>query len=320
MNIVYASDNNFAEILGISMTSLFENNKSSSEIVVYILDDGINEDNKEKLTSIAYIYSRELIFVDVKGYEVPESVQSERWSKSAFTRLFMKQLLPDNISKVLYLDCDILIRNSLEELYNTDVSEYVAASVRDCISKMYLNNLDIDAAGFYCNSGVLLINMEKWNSELFMNFFDKYKNVIKYPDQDIINGVCNKNMLEADVKYNNYTALYDFTYKDLMTFRKPSKYYTETEVAESKKNPVIVHFTTSFLSLRPWVEGCQHPYAKEWLRYKAMTPWADTPLRKDNRSWKKKLAVKIYKFLPNTLAVNIAGLLHAKIVPAMRRK
>ena len=53
MNIVYASDNNFAEILGISMISLFENNSDCSEIVVYILDDGINEDNKAKLLFVA---------------------------------------------------------------------------------------------------------------------------------------------------------------------------------------------------------------------------------------------------------------------------
>lgn len=92
----------------------------------------------------------------------------------------------------------------------------------------------------------------------------------------------------------------------------------EAEVIEAVKNPAIVHFTTSFLSLRPWVEGCKHPYAGEWLRYKAMSPWADVPMRKDNRSGKKKLAVKIFNALPRELAVGIAGILHARVVPMMR--
>ena len=50
-----------------------------------------------------------------------------------------------------------------------------------------------------------------------------------------------------------------------------------------------------------------------------MSPWKDVPLKKDNRSSKKKFAVKVYNALPAKMAVGIAGLLHAKLVPMMRR-
>ena len=56
--IVYASDDNFAEILGISVISLFENNKDMQEIIVYILDSGISIVNKEKIESIFKEYNR----------------------------------------------------------------------------------------------------------------------------------------------------------------------------------------------------------------------------------------------------------------------
>lgn len=320
MNIVYASDNNFAEILGISMISLFESNRDCSEIVVYILDDGINEDNKAKLLFVAEKYDREIFFLDVSKIDVPEFVQSARWSKSAFIRLFMRKILPSNVKKVLYLDCDVIVMQQLDKLYDTNIDKYIAAGVQDCISSSYLRNLKLNNDDFYCNSGILLINMEKWNENDFMLYYDKFKSVIKYPDQDVINGIYSRKMLKLDLKYNCYTALYDFTYKDLMTFRKPKKYYSEEEVSKAKADPAIVHFTTSFLSLRPWIEGCKHPYVGEWLKYKAMSPWENVPLRKDNRSGKKKFAVKVYKALPNGLAVGIAGSLHAWIVPMMRRK
>lgn len=319
MNIVYASDNNFAEMLGISMISLFENNKECSDIDVYVLDDGIDGDNKSKLTFIAKKYDRNIIFLDVSNFDVPESVQSARWSKSAFTRLFMRKILPRELNKVLYLDCDTVVLQSLQQLYNAPIDNYIAAGVRDCISKSYLNNLNLTDNAFYCNSGILMINLDKWNESDFMHFFDEYQTSIRYPDQDVINGVYSEKMMHLDLKYNCYTALYDFKYRNLITFRKPSKYFSEDEVNTAKTNPVIVHFTTSFLSLRPWVEGCKHPYAGEWLRYKAMSPWANVPLRKDNRSGKKKFAVKLYKVLPNWLAVRCAGLLHAKIVPMLKR-
>ena len=41
-HIVYASDNKFAEILGVSLLSLFENSRDMKIIHVYILDSGID--------------------------------------------------------------------------------------------------------------------------------------------------------------------------------------------------------------------------------------------------------------------------------------
>ena len=49
-HIVYASDDKFAGILGISMVSLYENNKDMENIIVYIMDGGISVSNKKKLT------------------------------------------------------------------------------------------------------------------------------------------------------------------------------------------------------------------------------------------------------------------------------
>ena len=47
-HIVYASDDGFAEILGVSLVSLFENSGDMKEIRVYILDSGISKHNREK--------------------------------------------------------------------------------------------------------------------------------------------------------------------------------------------------------------------------------------------------------------------------------
>ena len=318
MNIVYASDDNFAEIMGISMISLFESNKDCGDITVFILDDGIAGENKEKLMSVGRKYGRKIFFISVSGIEIPSSVQSERWSKSAFIRLYMRKLLPRELDRILYLDCDVIVLGDLKPLYETDMGSCTAAGVRDCLGRSYLQNIGLEPDGLYCNSGVLLIRPDKWDEEEFIRFF-RNNSAIRYPDQDIINGVCSRETAELPPEYNCYTALFDFSYSDLMLFRKPCRYYSEEDTDKAKKSPVIIHFTSSFLSLRPWVEGCGHPYAGEWLRFKAMSPWSDTPLRKDNRSAAKKLAVKIYNVLPKGISVRIAGALHARIVPMFRR-
>lgn len=48
MYIVYASDDNFSDIMGVSILSLFENNKDEN-INIYILDSNISKDNKDKI-------------------------------------------------------------------------------------------------------------------------------------------------------------------------------------------------------------------------------------------------------------------------------
>ena len=104
MTIVYTCDNNFVWIMGISMISLFENNRDMVDLNVYLLGDCVSKENKTILTSIATKYKRVCCFVDVPNLNIPEKLISNRWPKSAFTRMFSGELLPKEIHKILYLD------------------------------------------------------------------------------------------------------------------------------------------------------------------------------------------------------------------------
>lgn len=57
-HVVYASDDKFAEILGVSLVSLYENSKDMDDIVVYVFDSGITEKNKKKLLFVSESYQR----------------------------------------------------------------------------------------------------------------------------------------------------------------------------------------------------------------------------------------------------------------------
>ena len=63
LNVLYLTDNNYAPFAGVSVTSLFINNKNIDNIVVYIIDDNISGDNKEKFNLLARKYNREIIFL-----------------------------------------------------------------------------------------------------------------------------------------------------------------------------------------------------------------------------------------------------------------
>lgn len=124
-HIVYASDDGFAEILGVSMVSLYENSKDMEFIAVYVLDSGITDTNKKKLESICKTYNRSLP-VWIKAMNVSQElsmdVAVDRGSLSQYARLFISRDVPADLHRVLYLDCDILINTSIRELWKRFVS------------------------------------------------------------------------------------------------------------------------------------------------------------------------------------------------------
>lgn len=49
MNVMYASDENYAWLMGISMISLFENNRERDEIVVFLFNGHMSADSEQEL-------------------------------------------------------------------------------------------------------------------------------------------------------------------------------------------------------------------------------------------------------------------------------
>ena len=324
MNVLYASDDKFAGILAVSLVSLFENNKREEALRVYILDDAISQENRERLNEIFSTYGREGIFLQMNDIAIPDAFISARWPKVAFVRLFIADVLDSSVHRLLYLDCDTIIQAPLRELWKTNLDGNIIAGVRDCLSFRYLENLGMDRKSPYINSGVLLIDLDRYREhhvkEKVRRFIKTYAGVIRYPDQDVINAVFEGKIYTLPPRYNTLTLFYDFSYSAMCKYRKPEAYYTRQQIEQAVASPVIIHFTTSFLSLRPWVENSRHRYKEQFLYYRSLSPWKDMPLWKDNANGLKKACVKVYKCVPWKWAVAFSGFWHATVVPVLKKR
>lgn len=324
--IVYASDDKFAEILGVSLVSLYENSRDMEDIVVYVLDSGIKEDNREKLQFISQNYKRhEIILIPAKNIseKLSMNVAVDRGSLSQYARLFVSSDLPMELGRVLYLDCDIIVKQSVRELWNLDLKGNTIGALMDAFSKCYRRNIDLQANDIMFNSGVMLIDLERWKKneieKKVLDFIALKCGVIQQGDQGALNAVLSYDTYCFDPRFNSVTIFYDFTYEEMMIYRKPPVFYSKGQVKEATEHPVIIHFTTSFLSNRAWVKGCAHRYVNEWLKYKNMSPWKDAPLWEDDRPAWKRLGVKVYKGLPSNVSVWIAGIMQAYGRPLVNR-
>ena len=115
------------------------------------------------------------------------------------------------------------------------------------------------------------------------------------------------------------TVFFAFDYKNLIKLRKPPVPGDPAQYREAVENPAIVHFQSCFrMSIRPWVEGCKHPYAKTYLAYKAKSPWKDTPMKPDDRTAPQKVLSAVTSAMPEGLMVDCISFVHTKIYPLAR--
>jgi len=162
MNILYASDDNYAEIASISIVSLLENNKDAGNITFFMLDNGLSSQNKNKLLNLVEKYSGNIIFVDIPDIEKLVGIKLDPgfWAISIFARLFAASLLPEDIEKIIYLDCDTLIRSSLLPLWNENLSGNLIGGCEDGIPVLHKKSIFLKKTDIYVNSGVLLIDLK----------------------------------------------------------------------------------------------------------------------------------------------------------------
>lgn len=311
MNILYTSDNNYARILAVSIYSLLETN-GQHEVNVYILASYISKGKKKQITSLFTNPKHHVTWFDVKP-EVEYAVTADRGSVAQFSRLFFDRYLPQEVQRILYLDCDTLIMDNLAELYQMDFENYVALMAKDPFSKIYRRALNLPQYAEMYNSGIMLLNRKKYHQK---NYFQRCLDVIAEQGKKIIQGdqgvldiVLQNDVKPLDPRFNVISSYFEFSYDELRHYRHMTKFYSKQELEQAIQAPVIVHFTSDFLDNRPWLGCLDHPYARTWLTL-------EEKIFGKNELWESSSKLrKVFYFLPRQLAIRVFGLLQGYIRP-----
>lgn len=309
MNVVYSSDDNYSQHVGVSMLSLFENNKEFEKITVYVIDNLISDSNKKKLEQICRRYCRSLKFIKFDEDSYRQKMKTDTsFSLSAYARLFLSSMLQEEIKKIIYLDCDSVVNSSLDELWSVDISGCLVAGVLDTVSMTTKTRVNMDVENPYINSGMLVINLEKWREvdieRRFLDFIAEHNGHVFHHDQGVINGVLHDDLYILHPKFNAMTVFFTMRFDELLQYYGLSDYYSREELTEATQKPVFIHFTPAFVN-RPWIQGCKHPLMKIYRDYREMSPWKGTELEKDNRRAIEKGVAFLYNHLPFGIANRI---------------
>ena len=266
MNIVFCLDSNLIKQAIILIKSIIDTN-SAENIHFYTLLLNVNENDicalkmavNNKATLSTYEMKNEL-----NALPIPDN----RLTVAAYLRFFMEKKLPFDVQKVLYLDCDIIVVDSLKELYETDISNYSLAAAFDveCDDICRYNRLDYPLQDGYFNSGVMLINLDYCRknsiSEKALQFVCENPRACIFHDQDALN-----HLLHGTVKFvsSRYNVIYEFFRIDSENLRIEKNKYEV--IKKDLQNPVIIHYAGVF---KPWdieYHRFNYPFASLYSYY-----------------------------------------------------
>jgi len=277
MNIVLATDDNFVQHCSVVLNSLLSNNK---DVKIYILTEGLSKDNVDYLTSLVERKDGELVILNVPSTIVQKfpmsALASGHISVATYYRLFVTSLLPEPVDKIIYMDCDIVVRGSLQELWDTPLEDYALGAVYQDLGwsdyNMSWERLGIPRQEGYFNAGVLLMNLKQLRmmdfEEKAVGFIkDNYKRIISH-DQDVLNALLYSYIKPLSAKWNYIPMFLD---KRLFSLKFPLKYKDKIEeLKHSDFSPVVIHFVST---PKPWAAGCNHPYKMEYYKYLDQDRW-----------------------------------------------
>lgn len=300
IHIGLCADERFALPFGVCLTSIFESNKEN-EIVVHILTKGFKEETIEKIKHTTEKYHKEEM---VKLYNINDEIFDsypvyENFPKSIYYRYLFAEILPIDIEKIIYLDCDTVVVSDLRSMWNTDIDGKLLGAVEDRNSDDIIIRNRIEMwEGHYFNSGVLLMNLSYWRKHdcftQIARFILNNPKVCIYPDQDALN-----------VLFQDKIECLSFRYNFLISFIDPFESYRlhkskRQEIIDSFKNLVIIHFAAE---KKPWFKDAKHPLFFIWRYYYEKSVWQSVSLKnKDSfviRIFKKVVKYALYGNLPS---------------------
>lgn len=163
MHIISCTDNNYAQHLSVMFASLLTNMDQTRDVKLYVIDGGIEPENKKRLEETTLQFGAPITFLNVEKSQYDRAVESSHITKAAYYRISIPDLIDDDsVKRMIYVDCDALVLEDISKLWDKDISPYFAAAVEDAGQHERLKKMNISDEAKYFNSGIMIIDMEAW--------------------------------------------------------------------------------------------------------------------------------------------------------------
>lgn len=294
--VVFMSSNYYVPYLSVCIDSLIDHIDKKKNYDIIILEKEITESNKDILynmlkskRNVSIRFINPAIRISGAKFHISHEVYAEE----AYYRLLVPWIL-NNYDKAIVMDCDIVIKKDIADLYSIDIQDNLVGGVKDVIFQGILNGT-VPGTYEYCknemgmknpyeyvNTGVLIMNLEKWRTEFKEEGIIKYATEKKFriQEQDILNVLFEEQVFFIEPRWNYFIGVNDFIKNSLNWAPHQSKKYFDS----FRDTAYFIHYAAV---PKPWNQP-EIDYANEFWFYARNSIFYETIL---SRMMDKKLGL-----------------------------
>lgn len=283
--VACVADDAYALPLAVTLLSAMSNLDRERRLAIYVIDAGISDQNKQAILRSLDAKRASVTWVPHAAARLNDLPMWGRMSLHTYERILTAELLPATVSKVIWLDSDLVVKADLSALWQLDMSGKALLAAQDILVPFVSSSLGIKRyreLGFtgqekYFNAGVMVLDLDRWRAQGFgektMAYLREHRDDVILWDQDGLNVVLRADWGELDPRWNHNAGVCG------RSFFK-ARHLTPAAYREVVDHPWIVHFSGA---LKPWIVESATASCAQFFEYVDKTAWAGWRPRKTLR-------------------------------------
>jgi lipopolysaccharide biosynthesis glycosyltransferase len=271
-----AADARYVIPLAAMLESVVSNLDPRRSLQVYVLDGGLSEADRRRLTDSWPSSRVSLEWITPASDGIADLPLWGRMPITTYQRLWIARLLPPHVHKLIWLDCDLIVRGDLSGMWDIDLVEHHILAVQDMVVPYVSSRHGLAGyrdLGFapdtkYFNAGVMVVNLDAWREdrigERVVAYLRDHRREVVFWDQQGLNAVLAGKWGELDPRWNQIAGVSGRAFFRISHL--PSEVYQEV-----LRDPWIIHFGGT---LKPWLYHNANPSRALFFEYLDRTAWA----------------------------------------------
>ena len=229
----------------------------------------ISTEQEERLAEMVTREGGQISFLRVPDERLAGLPTKGFTRKATWYRIFLPEMRPD-VDRMIYLDADLLVLDSLVPLFETDLRGNWIGAVTNVFQWNHVHRpaaLGLAGTGVYFNAGVLLMDLERMRrdgrTEALLRFGVENAASIEWRDQDALNVVLGERRLPLHPRWNVMNSF---------RWGHAEEVFGAEAAEEARRSPAIRHFEGPSDN-KPWHYLCERDLHELYMEHRRATPW-----------------------------------------------
>lgn len=264
IHVACAADAHYVKPMATMLHSLFANVGPGRAVIAHVLDGGIAGSDKSLIEASCGGGPGSIRWLPATKNQFEGVPLWGRMSASTYYKLVLAELLPPDLPRVIWLDCDLLVLGDVGRLWDESLAGQHALAAQDSIVPRVSSRsgvagwreLGLPSDAPYFNAGVMSIDLALWRRDGIggraLEYVRRHGDGVVFWDQEGLNAVLAGRWGTLDPRWNHNVSV--------------PGHASRVRLADAW----IIHYAGSLKPWRYFIRGTAHD---AYFRYLDMTPW-----------------------------------------------